>query len=150
MREVGVTATRKGLTPAQLRAALKWLTTRPPGRLHHGDCVGGDEQLDGLAHVAGWVVRVHPPDNPKLRAFVTLLPGDSSAEPKGYIARDDEILDETEILLAFPKEDAEPKPARGQGTWTVVRHARKRGIPFIIFWPDGHATIRPPKPLTSS
>jgi hypothetical protein len=137
MREVfriGFTGGRRAPTDAQV-----WWLTRVMGNLdasgftakfefHHGDCVGKDELGHNLAKKFGWKVVVHPPSDPRLRAFCT---GDVILPPKPYLDRDFDIVCAAEFLFAVPDGLEENMPR--SGTWATVRMARSRGIP-ILAW----------------
>ena len=95
------------------------------GKAHHGDCEGGDAQFHELCKMAGVAVVIHPPEDPKLRAFCK---GAERTEPeRPYLVRNHIIVDCCEMLLAAPKELEEPPARRGQGTWSTVRYARRAG-----------------------
>lgn len=139
LRRVGVTGTRQGATDAQitrartLLAAISiWSTHRPD--LHFGDCVGVDAEIYEIATMLGYWTVAHPPSVGRYRAR---KPADEVRSPKDYLVRNDEIVEETDILLAFPKEHAESKFG---GTWHTVRYARQRGRHLVIVWPDGTET----------
>jgi hypothetical protein len=56
----------------------------------------------------------------------------------GYLARDDNIVAETDVLVATPAQTTEVM--RGSGTWATIRYARRREKPRILIWPNGSAT----------
>lgn len=128
---VGVTATRHGATGRQLAAALAMLQSRPVAELHHGDCVGGDAQLDALAQALGIPRAAHPPDNPKHRAF---CPAERVLSPEPYLARNRAIVHATGVLVALPRT---PDEEHYGGTWATVRYARSRGRPVFLVTPAG-------------
>lgn len=72
---------------------------------------------------------IHPPGDPKLRAFCEgayrVMP------PQPYLQRNHAIVDASEILFALPLE-AERELQRS-GTWATIRYARKRGVEVRIF-----------------
>jgi hypothetical protein len=109
----------------------------PLDEAHHGDCVGADERFHGLAFEVGGVGcrRVgHPPSDESLRAFCEC---DESREPKPYLERNRDIVDETDVLIAAPKQAEMPFSVRGQGTWSTVLYAVKQGKPVYVVLPDG-------------
>jgi hypothetical protein len=101
------------------------------GEFHHGDCVGADEQAAGLARDMGFRIIGHPPTESGLRAY---FPSDEEREPKPYLERNRDIVAETEMLIAVPKEAVEQP--RG-GTWSTWRNAKKHGRRFWLLSPDG-------------
>lgn len=136
LRRVGVTATREGLTEHQVSRAAEllfgvreWSKSAP--EIHHGDCVGGDEELHKIAYGLGYRTVMHPPTVTKYRAWTqchAVMPR------KPYLDRNRDIVDATDILLAFPKESEE---SRFGGTWYTVRYARQVGRRLVIVWPHG-------------
>jgi hypothetical protein len=140
---VGFTGTRAGMTAAQLDSVRHVLAefTGPNVTLmgHHGDCIGADAQFHALLKEINATIVVHPPDDPKHRAYCN--GGLSVVMPaRPYLQRNRSIANASSILLAAPKETEEPAPGRGQGTWSTVRYARKVGIPNMIIWTDGSTT----------
>lgn len=135
---VGVSATQKGMTREQrvvVRALIEGIVGQGlPLEGHHGDCIGGDAEFHEEVRRAGGRVVLHPPDNDKKRAFCY---ADHAEPPLPYLKRNKVIVDVADVMWFTPKETSEPKPARGQGTWSTVRYARKRGVTFLIIWPDG-------------
>jgi DNA polymerase len=134
---VGSTGTRHGCTPEQL-AALRQVLRELPGReLHHGDCVGFDDQAHDVAESLGYRVVVHPPTESSLAAGRA---GDERREPRPYLVRNEDILRETEELVACP---SGPESMRS-GTWSTVRRARQLRRPITTVWPDGRVERRAP------
>ena len=78
----------------------------------------------------------HPgysPRNPEGTKFRGLFDGnDEVREAKPFVARDRDIVDETDRLLAGPAGRTEE---RFSGTWTTVRYARRKGKPIDILYP---------------
>jgi len=137
--KVGFTGTRNGMTTEQkadLRALLLLLRTEGCQEFHHGDAIGADEQAACIAKDVGFFIVCHPgyppnhPEETKYRAFTTF--NDEVRDPKPLIARDRDIVDETERMVAAPvSEDEEIR----SGTWTTVRYARKQGREVTILNP---------------
>lgn len=132
--KLGFTGTRHSLTNSQHAAIQRLLPTLRPDEAHHGDCVGADEAFHRICRTLAIPVVIHPPKEPKLRAWCdsTLM---RPAAP--YLSRNRQIVKDTQALIAAPKETAEPEPAQGQGTWSTVRYARRSGTPVYLIWPDG-------------
>jgi hypothetical protein len=137
---VGVTATQDGLTPeqkarfeeilAELRAKYQRIW------VHHGDCEGGDKQIDAIARKVGCGVVIHPPKDPKKRAFCAQS-HDVVWEPQDYMVRNQDIVDESDLMLSGPKTFVCPTNLRGQGTWSTTKRAEKAKKPLTIILPDG-------------
>jgi hypothetical protein len=54
--------------------------------------------------------------------------------PKGFLTRDQDIVRDTDVLIAIPAEGVEQHRS---GTWATVRFARKLGRDIWIVLPDG-------------
>lgn len=123
---IGFTGTQVGMSESQkdkLAEILFRAADDHPGEsleFHHGDCVGADAQADSIARSAGFRVVVHPPTNDAKRAF-RARPGDAVREPRPYLVRNVDIVDETGFLVAAPKSAEEELRS---GTWATVRYAR--------------------------
>ena len=137
MLRVGFTATRKGLTPDQLDT-LRYLVWQV-GEYHHGDCIGGDAEIHdyvvGLKHSHIWI---HPPVEPLHRAWKDTYPEKGMTvilEPEPYLNRNHAIVNQTDLLIAFPRLAAEELRS---GTWATVRWSRKMHKPRFIVQPSGY------------
>ena len=130
---LGITGTRKGMTEAQFNV-IKALITEDDcvTHLHEGDCIGVDAQLTHMYQVLRPEVKIvrHPPikKNSQYGGYY-----DETREPKGYLERDKDNVNESEYLWAVPDG---PEKIRS-GTWTTVRYARQKGIPIAIILPSG-------------
>ena len=121
MIRVGFTGTQRGLTDEQ-KAALDRLfheLGQDAVEIHHGDCVGADEEAHDLADNHAFDIVRHPPDKDDKRAFCT---GGEERDPKPYLDRNKDIVDETDMLIACPNGEERVR----SGTWSTVRYARKR------------------------
>lgn len=128
---LGFTGTRTALTEVQVKE-LDAIVRYEDGRLvdfHHGDCVGADATAHEHARAGGLFIVVHPPSDPKLRAWCI---GNKSRPPAAYHVRNRNIVDQTDWLLAMPRSREE----RG-GTWMTINFARERERPVLIVYPDG-------------
>lgn len=132
MRQViGFTGTRHGMTPPQLKQVELILVDMGSYIVHHGDCVGADAQFHVLANAQGYRIIVHPPLSEQWRAFCV---GNEMRTPKEYHARNRDIVDEADLMLAAPGEFQDPGHG---GTWYTIRYAKKQKTPFTIILPDG-------------
>jgi len=134
---LGFTGTRKGMTEAQAEAVTELLRARGSPWLHHGMCVGADEQAHYLARKLGMLVEGHPPTDPRLRIWVRC---DVLNEPLPYWMRNHAIVDRTVELFAAPLGD---KEEAGSGTWSTVRYARRLHRLVTVIWPDGSLGFNP-------
>ena len=126
---IGFTGTQYGPNYKQQEELKKIITAGKT--FHHGDCVGADEYAAHIAIDKGiWTIG-HIPDNPKKRAFVN---NDEEREPKPYLNRNKDIVDETDVLVATPQTQ---KEITRSGTWHTIRNALKQNKHVIIIYPDG-------------
>lgn len=146
MTQVGLTASRHGLTHAQVATLTIWLSVlrRASGGhlravFHHGDCVGGDEQGAEIAKELGYWIIGHPPVNDQYRAW---FPSDETREPREYHDRNRDIVSESKsALFGCPSNIIH----RRGGTWWTVNHAIQVGKiyapdirqPVLVIDPDG-------------
>lgn len=140
---VGFTGTQEGMTSLQRQFVYDEVMAMLPAEAHHGCCIGADYEFDRLLG-ATWVKAVvgHPPSNTVKMASDCHC--DAFRDPLPYLARNRNIVDETDWLIAAPKG---PEVQRS-GTWSTVRYARRLGRPVTIVWPDGNVTRErvPPPP----
>lgn len=135
---VGYTGSREGMTAKQKQAVRLYLFNADEG--HHGDCIGGDAEFHEICIELDIPVVIHPPTDPKLRAWCE---GALRVEEElPYLERNMAIVKACEVFLGTPKERIEPEPARGQGTWSAIRHARRVGRKHYVIYPDGSMTTR--------
>ena len=133
---IGFTGTRKGMTEYQKDVLDKmfwvWSRLEPQEiKFHHGGCVGADEQAHYLATKYGMTSVCHWPTD---RKFVAPITPHEHRDPKPYLDRNHDIVDETDYLIACPKSEVE---IRRSGTWATVRYARKIGRPLLLIPPEG-------------
>lgn len=121
MIRVGFTGTQRGMTDEQ-KARVDLLLAElavDAAEFHHGDCVGADAEAHDLAENHCLDIVIHPPDNDKARAFCT---GGEVREPKPYLDRNHDIVEETVVLIACPNGAEQMR----SGTWATVRYARSK------------------------
>jgi hypothetical protein len=143
--DVGFTATQAGLTDAQLSILEEQLRAifarfqpifrgeNSPVKFHHGDCVGGDEQAHAIAMAIGYRVVIHPPFDPKKRAWCD---GHLTEIEKSYLERNRDIVDISNILLAGPQGNEILR----SGTWSTIRYAQRLSHHVRIIFPKGNVT----------
>lgn len=133
---LGFTGARAGLTPLQLETLLDYLREMPIcSRLHHGACVGADEQfaLACRAILQGDEIIAHPGDIPSLTSAAALEASHVILPAKPCLERNRDIVDAVQAVYACPDG---PERQRS-GTWSTIRYSRKIGRRALIFWPDG-------------
>jgi hypothetical protein len=138
-----------GFTGSQTEPSEKqgdWLVEqiRTADELHHGACVGGDALAHFMAVLWDVPVVVHPPSNESRVDERVFEHGPDDRvdyrEPKEYLLRNRDIVNETDELVALP---SGPERLRS-GTWSTVRYAVKLGRTVTICYPDGSIEIRNP------
>jgi hypothetical protein len=105
--------------------------------LHIGDCVGADKQFFEIAkkHEPRCITIGHIPTEDTFRAFLLY---DSVKSAKPYLVRNEDIVDQSNILVAAPHQQTE---VNRSGTWATIRYARKFKVPTVIVFPDGTSQI---------
>ncbi len=136
--DLGFTGTQQGMTSRQILRIESWkdVFIARFERLHEGDCIGADERMVDIFR-DHMIIIAHPPINEDKRAFAWY---DEIREPKEDIPRNHDIVDESGLLIATPKE---PEEVVRSGTWATVRYAANVGVRAIIIAPDGTYERRP-------
>jgi hypothetical protein len=146
---IGFTGTQRGMSDAQLLALRTLLTglqgEKDPVVLHHGDCVGADEQAHAIAMELKCKIIVYPPDIPDKRAYCPMA--DRIYPVKPYLDRDHDIVKACDVMVACPQQRSEIKRS---GTWATIRYARKLGKELIIILPDGASIRQEPRDIPES
>ncbi len=129
---IGFTGTRKGMSNEQ----RTWLPFHV-GQIivgdwddlwfHHGDCKGADSEAHDIMKSLGFKICIHPPSNSKYRAFRS---GDVTEDVHQYLIRNRHIVDRSSYMFACPAQHLEI--ARGSGTWSTIRYARKCLTTLIV------------------
>jgi hypothetical protein len=134
--KTGFTGTQRGMTIEQGRVVLELLREELTSEgqlseLHHGDCIGADEQAHKIALALGVRTVIWPPTNGSKRAWCkadVVKPADE------YLLRNRSIAYFTDRLIACPRGKEEEMRS---GTWATVRYARSYKRPIFIIYPDG-------------
>ena len=130
--KIGITGARSGMN-AEQSSSLRYHLSRVDTsitQLHHGDCVGVDEEAAVLASNMGIQTVCHPPVDESLRAHhnSTII-----LEQKNHFARNRNIVDSVDLLFVVPYQDE--WQSRG-GTWYTHDYAKKKGVETITIWPS--------------
>lgn len=145
--DLGITATRNGLTTAQrtvLKLQLALVVHDNTGcvTIRHGMCQGGDTDAHNVARELGITTenghRIigHPGTDKFGRApYHVESDVDVRHEPAYYLTRDVHIVVECGYLIVLPK--GFKQEGRGSGTWYTYRQAKNLKRPIMIIWPDG-------------
>lgn len=137
---VGFTGSREGMTADQMLAFWNDLEDTRPTEFHHGDCIGADSEAHEIVDAWGDVeMHGHIPLVDRYRAFHEF---DVTYSPRGYVERNHDIVDATEVLVAAPKGPEELR----SGTWSTVRYALTLGREVRLILPDGAVQIILPPP----
>ena len=132
---VGFTGTRKGMSFEQAQEVQRILSNlRGQGvaYFHHGDCQGSDELAHMLAHALEYSIIIHPPEISTHRAWCSSAVSIRGSKP--YLVRNRDIVDESSLLIATPRES---QMQLRSGTWSTVRYARMQRKPVHLVLPDG-------------
>lgn len=119
---IGYSGTRYGMTQHQKERFCSFIVQYEPEFFHHGLCIGGDREAHVLVRnlVPHCIIIGHPPVNKSLMA--TDIQCDVLREPKDYLIRNHDIVDECQRFVAAPNGATE---IRQSGTWATIRYARK-------------------------
>lgn len=128
---IGFTGTQVGMTDKQ-KAVFTTFRERIT-EFHHGCCIGADYDAHKIVQNNQYVkIILHPPEN-NIKMAMNIF-GHETRKPKPYLIRNHDIVDESELLIATPKENLEQLRS---GTWATIRYAIKKGKPVVIILPDG-------------
>ena len=117
----GFSGTRDGMTAWQCDNLLTELKILGIEELHHGDCIGADQQAFLIASFLEIKTVAHPPSSPLLRAFTN---SNEVLPKKPYLERNRDIVDASECLIVGAKQDY---PQERGGTWYTYRYAQNMG-----------------------
>ena len=132
--DIGMSGNRGGMSENAKSTIYNIINTDFNGKIHnvrHGDCVGSDCDFHKICSGLGLNVIIHPPNVNSMRAFCK---SDTILEPKPFLIRNKDIVNSSNILVAFP--DSKEELLRS-GTWSTIRYARKMNKKIIIIYPDG-------------
>lgn len=129
---LGFTGTREGMTPDQKIAVRRWCARNAPKTLHHGCCIGADEDIVTILADSAVVIG-HPPSDGELQSKYATGMSELLENPAEYLSRNQAIVKACDTLLATPKGPEELR----SGTWSTIRYARRKVKTVVIVWPDG-------------
>lgn len=134
---VGFTGTRYAINGFQRGGVTSLLLMAGINALHHGCCQGADEAVHEIADSFGIPIVGHPPTGSYFRSkkflnYAELRPA------KPYLERNHDIVDESNVLIATPKEDEE---VLRSGTWATIRYAREQGVRTYLILPGGKVVV---------
>lgn len=144
----GFTGTRKGMTIEQWHKVERIMESLWEGSYehahHNGDCIGADAQAYGsvvtlrkkygthFVSLVGHPAKVH-------ERYREGNEFDIEWPLKSPLARDKDIVDQSDVMIAGPSGYEEIM--RGSGTWATIRYTKEVNKPLFIVWPDGTVTV---------
>lgn len=142
IRNIGITATRDGLTARQFTSVFQLFrniktvcdNSYKIAKLHQGCCVGGDEQLTIAAIALGMDVAAHPPTDSKLLSKLALDLSHTKSEPLPYLERNRVIVDQCDTIIAAPNNY---ENMLRSGTWSTYRYAKLNFKKIFLVLPNG-------------
>lgn len=132
--KVGFTGTQQGMTNNQKAMVIGLLSKEKPEIAHHGGCIGADTEFDDICyrflprHI---ITVVHPSNIFGKRG--RWHPTNYTRGVKPSLERNKNIVDESDFIIATPKETAE---VLRSGTWATIRYARKTGKHLYTVYPN--------------
>ncbi len=141
---VGFTGTRTGMTAAQRRAVEALLMKIDAEfqeiiTVHHGCCIGADEEFGDMCRESGMTIVGHPPLIEAFESSRAVAACDELIPEAPYHVRNQAIVDESGVMIATPRE-SQPQPAGG--TWMTIRMALRalragKLVRLHVIGPDG-------------
>jgi hypothetical protein len=131
--KIGMSGSRDGISELAIIALknLDFFNKDTIKQVHHGDCIGADTIFHNIASELDIPIIIHPPSDNKLRSFCK---SNNVRPEKSYLKRNQDIVTETDILIAFPSSNEE---IIRSGTWSTIRYARKKDKIIYIIFPNG-------------
>ncbi len=114
-----------GIDSTQCAELKRLLVSYGITELHHGMCVGADEQANLITRLLGIRTIGHLP-LAKFKYAPCVV--DEVRPPKGYIERNHNIVNETIFLFVGPSCSEQMR----SGTWATKCYADKMGKPFHV------------------
>jgi hypothetical protein len=134
--KIGFTGTREGLTNPQKRtlaSLLSYYASENAERFVHGACVGADGQACKIAKSHAYTTVARPSNIPNMQ---TAEVSDINLHPRSPLERNRDIVLNSDMLIACPRED---KEVMRSGTWATIRFAvRKAKKHTVVILPNGH------------
>jgi hypothetical protein len=129
--KIGMTGSRDGITTQAYNSFIACIKLTQINEAHHGDCIGADALFHNIMQSLNVPIVIHPPDIDTLRAYCM---GGQVLPKKPYLSRNQDIVNCSDLLVAFPSTKEEVVRS---GTWSTIRYAQKVNKPVMIFYPDG-------------
>lgn len=129
--KLGMTGNRNGITDQAMTKLKEFIQNNDISEAHHGDCIGADTDFHNICVSNNIKIVIHPPNNASQRSFCK---SDTIKPEKPYIVRNHNIVDNTDILIAFPATKFE---VLRSGTWSTIRYAKKKNRKILLVYSDG-------------
>lgn len=123
------------MTKSQAEVFRTLLSSLKPTEFHHGDCIGADDEAANIAASLPVAIVAHPPNKEVLRANNAF--SSYTFPANGYLARNRDIVDTTDLLIGVPKEQYRQLTG---GTWYTIDYAKSKEKTVFIIWPNGQVT----------
>lgn len=133
---MGVTSSCLGLTKLQEQWIANFLNENTAYVLHHGDCVGGDDEVAHLFAEYGTYIIAHPGNSMTHRAYSTA--NDLILPSMDNLRRNRVIVTHSEFMLALPGTAFE---IMRSGTWHTIRYAKNQKVPLVVIKPNGQVSV---------
>ena len=137
--KLGFTGTQSGMTVQQITTICNYVAEFVPVDAHMGDCIGADHQFHDI--INEFNNRVEPDDMCVMVGHIPIYDSkrafclyDEVREPKPYLDRNHDIVNESDLLIVAPKETSEQLRS---GTWATYRYAKKHNKHIIVVYPNG-------------
>jgi hypothetical protein len=138
---VGYTGPRTGMESAQLTTVAAILIEWGPTEVHHGICVGGDEQFHKLVRSLfgrDIVIVGHPCNMPDQQAEQLYRDCDVLEPVLPPLTRNANIVLRGGRFIATPNGYTQRLRS---GTWSTIRAIERARKMVCKVWPDGTATL---------
>ena len=122
----GFTGTQLGMSEEQIKYLAIELERTRTLILHHGCCIGADEQANDLAKSMEITTVGHPPTNTKKMSDCKV---DIMHPSFDFLVRNHHIVDACNLLFVAPRYNYEELRS---GTWATFRYAEKIGRQIIM------------------
>lgn len=131
-KSLGISGSRDGLTLHQRAFMLSWMRNHNAQVVHHGDCIGADEQVARLFSTTFSYIIAHPGHIAAMRANCEV--NDLTLSPLNTLVRNRFIVKHSNHILAFPSQRS---PGTRSGTWYTIDYAQKQNKPVTVVLPSG-------------
>ena len=131
--KVGFTGSRNSMSNKQVNIFKQITKTLDITEFHHGGCIGSDEIADAIVKNVKKGKQLKTIIHLSYKKDKANIKADIEIKPAPYLERNKDIVDQSEILIATPRN----KETFNSGTWTTIRYARKKNIPIYIIKPNG-------------